>query len=115
MPTVDQMSPDYVGEDRITLSLDTSTSPARALSPVQINVDYALAEPQGASLPLELIVNGPTYLRKLFRTVRPPFFVFIPELPGEHLVLLRETGHNRWVGRLLVEVVGDRFQTTNPI
>lgn len=113
MATVDEISPAYVGEDKISLSLDPATSPAHAGVPVQINIDYSSTEPEGVVFPLELIVSGPSYQQKIFRKLAPPSLTIVVEEPGEHLVLFRELGHNRWQGRLLIDVIGDTLQTTD--
>jgi hypothetical protein len=109
---IDELSPATIGEDKIALSLDPSTDPAQALKAVQINVDYSEAE-GGVALPLDFIVQGPTeesYIGRTFRRFRPSALSFVPVAAGEHLVLLREQGHNRWVGRLRITIVGDQFQ-----
>lgn len=108
---IDELSPAYIGEDKIGLSLDVSTTPALAMKAVQVNVDYTDAE-GGVALPLDMIVQGPTedgYIERTFRRFRPNTLSFVPATAGEHLVLLREQAHNRWVGRLRVTVQGDSF------
>lgn len=110
---IDQLSPATIGEDKIALSLDASTNPATALRAVQVNVDYSAAGEAGIALPLDLIVQGPTedgYIERTFRRFKPSTISFVPLAAGEHLVLLREQAHNRWVGRLRINVVGDPFQ-----
>lgn len=112
MPTIDEISPAYVGDDRISLTLDPSSTP-RSLVPIQVNVSYAAAEPEGIELPLELLISGDnTHVRSVFRQAAPTSVVFVPEGAGPHLVLLRELAHNRYVGRLVIDVAGDALQTT---
>lgn len=109
---IDDLSPATIGEDKIALTVDPSTDPPTALRAVQINVDYAATEPFGVALPLDMIVQGPTedsYVERTFRRFKPTTLSFVPLAAGEHLVLLRETAHNRWIGRLRITVVGDRF------
>src|SRR5574341_11106 len=104
------ISPDYVGEDRFRLQLATPVP--LALNPVQIDADYSDADPEKASLPLELIVQGPSgasFESRIFRSTKPSSFVFVPQEAGEYLIVLREVHHNRWQGRLLIDVKGDRF------
>ncbi len=110
---IDQLSPAYIGEDKITLELDPSTSSPRVFQSVQVNVDYSPADPSGVVLPLELIVQGPTkasFIEKVFRKFAPENISFKPIAAGEHLILLREVAHNRWVGRLRIQVSGDSFE-----
>lgn len=107
---IDTLSPAYVGEDRIKLSLDPASSPVLVGKAVAILVDYSACEPEGTGLPLDLIVQGPSYTsyrEKVFRRYRPERVAFVPSEAGEHLVLLREQHHNRWFGSLRVTVVGD--------
>jgi hypothetical protein len=111
MATVDDIAPSYVGEDRIAVTLDPN-SQTQALKPVQVNFDYSAAEPDGVVLPLELILQpafgrGDGFQRRIFRTYRPITAVFTPIAEGDWLVVLREVGHNRWQGRLVVNVDGD--------
>ncbi len=110
---IDDFSPAYIGEDVIVLSLDPSTPEPKVFTSVQIAIDYSGAEPSGVALPLELIIQGPTaasFVEKTYRKTRPASVSFRPLAAGEHLVLLREVAHNRWVGRLRVEVTGDSFE-----
>lgn len=107
---IDILSPAYVGEDRIKLSLDPSTDPPRVGQAVAIRVDYSRSEPEGASLPLDFIVQGPSensYHERVYRRYKPARLAFVPSEAGEHLVLLREQHHNRWFGKLVVVVEGD--------
>ena len=109
----DMISPAYVGEDRLGVEVDSLTRPY-ALQPLTVNFDYSQADPVGVRLPIEVVVQPPTtdgsgYLRRVFRRVVPPSFTFVPIAAGPHLILIREVGHNRWLGRLVVSVVGDRM------
>jgi hypothetical protein len=110
---IDTLSPSYVGEDKIVLTLDASTSNPRAFTPVQIDVDYSACAPAGVELPLELIIQGPTpasYREKTYRKFVPKSISFQPIASGEYLVLLREVAHNRWIGKLRIQVTGDPFE-----
>lgn len=113
---IDDFSPAYIGEDKIVLSLDASTPTPKVFTSVQVAIDYSSAEPEGVVLPLELIIQGPTeasFVEKTYRKFRPDSISFKPIAAGEHLVLLREVAHNRWVGRLRIEVVGDQFERSS--
>lgn len=110
---IEELSPATIGEDKIALTVDPSTSPPTALKALQINVDYSACEPAGVALPLDMIVQGPTeasYIERTYRRYKPLTLNFIPFEAGVYLVLLREVAHNRWVGRLRVTVAGDPFQ-----
>lgn len=110
---IDQFSPAYIGEDKIALTLDPASTSPRVFASIQILVDYDGADPAGVVLPLELIIQGPTpasFSQKVFRKTKPNSVSFRPIAAGEHLVLLREVAHNRWVGRLRVQVSGDQFE-----
>jgi hypothetical protein len=115
MSLLDELSPRYIGEDRLTLALVPGAEP-RAFRSVEVTVDYSRAAPEGASLPLELTVKGPTsagFVRRYFRRARPSALSFVPAEGGVHLVRLREVGHNRWVGLLEVQVSGSRLRETS--
>lgn len=116
MSIIDSISPDYMGQDLISLQLNTETLEPRALSSVIVDVDYSSTEPEGVVLPLELTIRSPTpknIVRRIFRTLRPSTIAFTPQEGGPHLVLLRETAHNRYVGILTIEVTGDRLTELN--
>jgi len=111
MATVDDVSPAYYGEDRIAVTLDKD-SQTQALKPVQVMFDYSAAEPQGVVIPLELIFQpafgkGDGFIRRIFRNQKPTTAVFTPQGEGDWLVLIREIGHNRWQGRLVITIEGD--------
>jgi hypothetical protein len=110
---LDELSPATIGEEKITLTLDSSTPVPKVFALVQVNVDYSSALPAGIALPLDFIVQGPSqdsYKEKVFRRYLPQSLSFIPIEAGAHLVLLREQAHNRWLGRLIVTVAGDPHQ-----
>lgn len=113
-PPVEEISPATMGEDKILLSLDPTILKPRALAPVLINVDYSACDPDGVVLPLELIVQAPSPVniqRRLFTRIAPTSLSFIPKEGGTHGVMLRELGHNRWTGKLRIEVAGDLTPT----
>lgn len=104
----DELCPPYFGEDRLDLSLVTQGA-VRAFARLVIAVSYARALPNGTVLPLEMIVQGPSqqsYVRRVFTRARPATLLFAPREGGSHLVLLREFAHNKWWGRLVIDVSG---------
>lgn len=113
MSLIDDLSPTFVGEEALELALSAETPNPAAFGAVTLDVDYSGAGEAGTALPLELIVAAPTragYVHRYFRHQRPPSLTFFPVEGGEHLVLLREVGHNRYHGKLLVDVAGDEIQ-----
>jgi len=114
MSTRDDLAPDYLGEDRIDLSL--STDAPRAFEPIDIEVDYSRTFPEYVVLPLELIVRAPSsanFYRRHFTKIAPSVLSFVAKEGGKHLVLLRETAHNHWLGRLEIDVAGERLEPRN--
>lgn len=116
-PLIEEISPATIGEDLIALSLDPSNLAPRALQPVIIDVDYSACAPDGVILPLELIIQTPTAAnnqRRLYVRNAPSAVSFIPKEGGIHGVVLREVGHNRWLGKLRVTVAGDPLNPQIP-
>jgi hypothetical protein len=112
MTFIDEISPIYYGEDRLSLSLSTPNQVLRAFEPILITVDYARALPEGVSLPLEFTVSAPSEvnaLRKVFRRFKPLELAFTPREGGSHLVRFGEPYHNQWWGKLVLEIAGDRL------
>lgn len=111
MSQIDSVCSPYIGEDRIRLSLDPSvTAPIRALSSVDILVDYARTMPVGLALPLVMTITAPSwsgYVRRVFRYMQPSTISFQPKEAGRHLVRIFEPAHNRWFGVLNVDVAGE--------
>lgn len=113
MAFLDEVSPSYVGEDRIRLTLTEREQALRAFVPILISVDYSSALPEGIVLPLEIRVTGPrdsVVLRTLHRRFAPSQFAFTPREGGSHLVTVSECFHNLWWGRLVLEITGDRVR-----
>lgn len=111
---IDELAPAYIGEDKITLQLDDPAVSLVAFEPFQVNIDYTATEPYGLQLPLELVLQGPRagqHHRRLFHHSRPSSVILIPEQGGRHFILFRELYHNRWQGRLMVDVDGEDLQT----
>lgn len=110
---LEEISPRYVREKRLDLSLDTSIPVARAGSPLLVNVSYARTLPEGVMLPLVLEVQGPSaqsYQRREFTRTVPSAIVFTAREGGPHLVVLREVAHNRWWGALKLDLQGELIE-----
>lgn len=110
MAVVDDVSPDYYGEDLIRLELSQQTPTVRAFGACLIEVDYSLTLPAGIVLPLEFTVSSSagaaTYQRRVYRRLAPTQLSFQPREGGPHLVRLAEAHHNRWFGSLVINVDG---------
>jgi len=112
---IEEICPEYIGEERIALSVDPSSAP-RAFQSVLIAIDYSLCDPEGgAVLPLEMLVQGPSpssFRRLVFSRTKPAEIVITPREGGRHLVVLREMAHNRFHGKVAFDVAGE--QLTRP-
>lgn len=114
MALIDEISPPYVGEDKLVLSLADPAIALLAFVSFQVDIDYSGALPSGVKLPLELVFQGPNtgqLQRQLFTLSAPSSLLLVPRSRGQHFILLRELYHNRWQGRLLVDVQGDDLNT----
>jgi hypothetical protein len=111
MSVADEISPRTMGEDRIVLQLHDDTASPVIFSPVIVLVDYSACDPEGVVLPLEFTVTGPsgraTFQRRYFRTAVPSEITFRPREGGTHLLRIAELFHNRWWGKLVIDVAGD--------
>lgn len=109
---IDRISPVTVGEDRITVTLSSTTPFPVVGRPLCIEIAYTLADPEGCIPPIVISVQpeiggpGSDYRRKVYNRL-PSSYTFVPASSGEHLILVRESAHNRWQGRLRVFVEGD--------
>lgn len=104
--TLDEIAPDYMGDDRVSVTLQEG-SPTTAFVPLWLRVNYDECAPEGVMLPLELIVRGPSSVkRKIYSRNAPTLLHYKPVEGGTHLIMLREVAHNRWWGRLKVDVRG---------
>ena len=113
----DELCPPDFGEDRLDLSLLTSGK-VRAFIQLSIAVNYARALPEGTTLPLEMIVQGPSpqsYVRRVYSRSRPTVLLFSPKEGGSHLVVLREFAHNKWWGRIVIPVEGPLLDPPRPV
>lgn len=115
MSFIDEISPRFIGEDRLRLTLSNPDQVLAAFTPVVVAVDYSATLPEGIVLPLELDVTAPSgeqILRKVYRRFRPGELAFTPRAGGSFLVRLSEQYHNQWWGRLILEIAGDRARGT---
>jgi len=115
--SLDEICPRCIGEDRLVLQLQTM-GVVRAFTQTAISVDYSATAPEGVVLPLELLIQGPSpqsYARRVFMRSRPTTLIFTPREGGSHLITLREFAHNKWWGRLVVDVEGQQLQEPRPI
>lgn len=111
---IDIISPDTIGEDKIGITVDPSSQPLLVGRTITLHFDYSAAQPMGVKRPLKLQVqpafgSGVGYFELEFMRVIPRSYAFTLQSAGVWLVLLRETGHNFWQGRLLLDVGGDKF------
>lgn len=116
MDSLSLISPAYVGEERIVLRLSPATEVV-AYRPITVEVDYSGAGEPGVCPPLEIVVqpawgtggraNG--YRLDIYDVSLPTAYTFSVPGAGTYLCVVRERFHNRWWGRLLVEVGGDPF------
>jgi len=118
MPSkIDTIAPTYIGKDAISLNINEDSEPLQAHKVLQIDIDYTNCGEEGVSVPVELIIqpgfggggtaNG--YTNKIYRRTAPSRILYRPPQGGEYLILLREIHHNRYQGRLLIEVAGDKY------
>lgn len=111
MPNIiDELSPAYVGEKRITLSLAEDSLLPRAFTPINLDVNYDACDPEGIVPPLELTIVVPTeqdFRRVIFNRSAPSTISFQPREGGRHVVRLGEVGHNRWFGYIEIDVAGE--------
>jgi hypothetical protein len=111
LANLDDISPKYIGEAKFTLTPGTERPTAGV--PVVVDIDYG-TDARGVELPLECIVQGSadeSYVRQTFELFVPPSVVFTPIEGGRHVVMVRELGHNRWWGRLEVDVAGELLES----
>jgi hypothetical protein len=114
---IDEICPDYVGDDRITVTLDPDSTP-RAFSPFTVRINYSRCDPEGVVLPLEICLVAPSGANSectTIRTVVPDIRIFMPREGGAHLVVVRELYHNQWWGRLRVQVAGERLREASKL
>lgn len=111
----DRFDPDNIGEDRIIVSLDSGQQAPLAGRPVSVSFDYARADAAGGVQGTVVVAvqpalgDGEHYQSEIF-TAPPVAFTFVPRHAGPHLLTIRESAHNRWQGRLLIEVGGGELK-----
>lgn len=113
MSFLDEICPDYVGAERVRLTLTDPHDLLIAFRPVLISVDYELTLPESVMLPLEFTVTAPSEvnsLRTLYRRFAPTQLAFTPREGGSHLVRLAEVFHNKYWGSLVLDISGDRIR-----
>jgi len=115
--TQDRVSPAFVGEDRITVTIDEDSFLAGSLvteRTITARFDYSGAEPEGVALPIIVELqpgfgDGDAYRRLAFKRFTPETFAFKVTGAGKYFILVKERFHNQWQGRLEIEVEGDPF------
>lgn len=110
LANLDEISARYVGEEKFTLTVGVERPVAGA--PVVVDIDYG-SDARGIELPLEFIARGTadeSYVRQTFGKFVPPSVVFTPIEGGRHTVMVRELGHNRWWGKLEIDVAGELLE-----
>jgi hypothetical protein len=111
---LDLISPTYIGQDKIGITIDPASLPVLSGGIITLAFDYSDALPEGVVLPLKLIVqpafgDGTGYFEKTFRRSVPTSYAFTVLGAGRYLAVLKELGHNSWQGRLLIDVAGEKF------
>jgi hypothetical protein len=109
---VDEISPAYVGEDRIVLTLEEPGLVARAFNLISVLVNVTGCDPEGLMLPLELTLTNPRGRivdRRYLRRRVPSSVTVRPQEGGPHLVRVAEVAHNRYWGSLVLNVTGERL------
>lgn len=110
---LDELAPRYMREDRIDVTLDSLQVRVAALESVLLSVSYQRTLPEGVVLPLIFEVQGPSpssYQRRVYSRVAPTAVIFTPREGGTHLVVIRENAHNRWFGKLRLDVEGETIE-----
>ncbi len=110
MALADKISPSYVGEEKIVLTLSATTPLPRAFDEVVVDIDYSKTLPAGVSLPLIFRAVDPAgrkLIERVLRRLAPTELSFRPISGGLHLIWLAEAAHHRWFGALRIDVAGD--------
>ncbi len=114
MSRLDEISPLFIGEDRIKLSIDPALTILSDRA-VTVDLDYTDAGGIGAVVPPIILTaqpafgDGTGYVEKIFRGNPPTTFTFRPRGAGEWLIVAKESAHNLWQGRLIIQVEGEEF------
>ncbi|MCP4674325.1 MAG: hypothetical protein GY854_02165 [Deltaproteobacteria bacterium] len=116
---IDRISPTFLGDSRIRVSINPCCEPLMAFRPITVDLNYDDAEPEGVVLPLEITVQpafaevsaAGGYRHKVFHRHVPSSYTFTVPSAGDYLILIREYAHNQWQGRLVITVAGNRLST----
>lgn len=112
---LDLVSPVDMGSDKIVITVNNPTGEALLVGiPITLDFDYSDTLPAGVVLPLILQVQpafgrGVGYKEVIFRDRVPNSFAFQVPGAGLYLAVLRECFHNRWQGRILLQIDGEEF------
>ncbi len=112
---LDLVSPVDMGSDKIVVTVNNPTGEQLLVgTPITLDFDYSLTFPAFVKLPLILQVQpafgrGVGYKETIFRDRVPNSFAFQVPGAGQYLAVLRECFHNRWQGRILIDVAGEEF------
>jgi len=115
---IDELSPRYIGEDRIVLTVDLAQPALSANQSIQLNVDYSQCLPEDVVLPLIFEVqahSSVSYKERVFGRQKPSSVIFTPIEGGIHFCCLREAAHNRWWGKLKLQVDGELLEPERPL
>lgn len=109
------ISPANIGSDMIDVSVDPSSEPLMVGKVITLNFGYTRTKPHGVVKPLKLQLqpafgDGSGYFEVVFDLFTPQSYAFKVASAGQYLVIIRETGHNLWQGRILLDVIGDQYQ-----
>ncbi len=118
---IDIISPMYLGETRIRVSVNPSCEPLMAFRPVTVDFNYDATKPGGIALPLVLVVQPALsevaaaggYRRKVFKRHPPVSYTFTVPSAGDYLIMIREFAHNQWRGQKVITVGGDQLSTAS--
>lgn len=112
---LDLVSPLNMGSDKIGVTVNNPTGEALLTNlPITLDFDYSDTLPAGVVLPLILQVQpsfgrGVGYKQFIFRDRAPNSFAFQLPGAGQYLAVMRECFHNRWLGRIILDVAGEEF------
>lgn len=115
---LEELSPSYMREKRIDVTVAASTPIPRAFQAILLEVSYTRTMPDGVMLPLVLEVQGPSaasYQRREFASTLPSAIVVVPREGGRHLIVLREAAHNRWWGSVELDVEGELLEPAKEV
>ena len=117
--TLDMLSPKNVQASKISLALLPNSEPLLPYVPITVTVNYDDGDPEGVSLPLVFVVQpggkggvAGGYKRTVYSRIKPTALTFTVPGAGSYLVSLSELFHNRWQGRLVLDVQGDGYGET---